>query len=473
MSVEHADIPAVVIVGRPNVGKSLLFNRLIKRRQALVHHKPGMTLDFLRERLTLTNGREVWLSDTGGVSGESDEWTDIVEQQMLHVSASADLFLLVVDYQIGLHRGDIELVQQLRKRQVPWLLVVNKAENTEQAMAVADFYSLTSEHVIAVSAKHGSDLDLLRARLQEFFPLTEASKTEAEATTETASDGADEKHIRMTPEQEVSVAIVGRPNVGKSTFINRLLGDNRLAVSERPGTTRDAVSCYFNHEGAGDFVLIDTAGMSRRRMTLERDKLSVAATRRALEHADCAILMIDLSEGVTYQDKRIMALIEEAGCAITVIANKADLVPAGEREKSLKQVMDLLPQMLSPPSFMLSATAKRQLPVTKLLAAVRRVAQAAYTHMPTATLNNALSDILIARSPRQHGKTRPKLRYAHQGGSRPPCIVIHGNAINRIDDSYVRYLSSAFGRYFKIVGNRVKVVFRGDENPYLPKRSGN
>ena len=135
--------------------------------------------------------------------------------------------------------------------------------------------------------------------------------------------------------------------------------------------------------------------------------------------------------------------------------------------------MDLLPQMLSPPSFMLSATAKRQLPVTKLLAAVRRVAQAAYTHMPTATLNNALSDILIARSPRQHGKTRPKLRYAHQGGSRPPCIVIHGNAINRIDDSYVRYLSSAFGRYFKIVGNRVKVVFRGDENPYLPKRSGN
>lgn len=442
--------PNIVIVGRPNVGKSLLFNRLLRRRQALVHGQPGMTLDFLREAWQLPNGRAAWLVDTGGVRGESDDWTPLAEAQMQRAAKAADLLLLVADYKAGVLAGDAELAAQLRRQDAPWWVLVNKAEFA--SAAAAEFYSLGAEVTLPLSAKHGSGMDELRQRLAQRFPL------EGEGAAAEDSDAA------VLP----TVAIVGRPNVGKSTFINRLLGDGRLAVSERPGTTRDMVSCRLAHAG-GDVLLLDTAGMARRRAAAERDKLSVAAARRALAAADCAVLMIDLSAGTTYQDKRIAALVAAAGCALTVVANKADLVPAGERQRRLKEVVAALPPLLSPAAFAVSATAKRQLPLQRFLAALRQAAAAAHMHFPTAQLNTALAGIVAARAPRQRGKIRPKLRYAHQGGSRPPCIVIHGSAVGRIDDSYRRYLAAAFARRFSLVGNAIKIVFRSDENPYQPR----
>ena len=311
-----ADLANVVIVGRPNVGKSLLFNRLLRQRHALVHGAPGMTLDFLRERLPLGNGRSVWLADTGGVRGEEDEWTPLISAQMQHAAQDADLFLLVVDGRKGLVSGDAELARALRRRHTPWWLLVNKAEGMEAAAALADFHQLGSATALTLSAKHGSGLQTLRQQLAENFPPADVVDL-ATGAEETAAE----------ENKPPSIAVVGRPNVGKSTFINRLLGDARLAVCERPGTTRDKISCELAHP-AGNVVLVDTAGIRRRRATAEREKLGVAATRRALAQADCAILMIDLAAGVTYQDKRIAAQIEEAGCALVVVANKADLLPA-------------------------------------------------------------------------------------------------------------------------------------------------
>lgn len=445
------DLASVVIVGRPNVGKSLLFNRLLRRRDALVHGAPGMTLDFLRERLPLSNGRTVWLTDTGGVSGEEDEWTALAGAQMRHAAQQADLFLLVVDGRKGLLSGDAELARTLRRRHIPWWLLVNKSEGMEEAVALADFHSLGATAALTLSAKHGNGLDALRQQLAQHFPPLAEEAVAAAAT-----------------ESPPAVAVVGRPNVGKSTLINRLLGDTRLAVSERPGTTRDKVSCELAH-ASGNIMLIDTAGIRRQRATAEREKLGVAATRRALAQADCAILMLDLAEGVTYQDKRIAALIEEAGCALVLVANKADQLPAAARRSALRQVLAALPPRPAAPAFMISALGRRALPVQQLLTALRRASAAAYLHLPTARLNAILAAALAAQAPKLHGKTRPKLRYAHQGGHRPPCVVIHGNAVSRIDASYRRYLAAAFTREFPLAGNTVKIVFRSDENPYLPQ----
>ena len=437
----------VVIIGRPNVGKSLLFNRLLRQRCALVYRQPGMTLDFLRERLPLAAEQAVWLVDTGGIGGD-DEWSAVTERQMRLAAAQADLFLFVVDYRSGLTAGDNECARFLRRQNTPWWLVINKAEHTEAAVAAAEFHSLGAATMVAVSAKAGSGLEALRQRLMR--QLCTESETAA------------------APPALPTAAVVGRPNVGKSTLINRLLGEERLVVSDTAGTTRDNVACALEHADGG-VVFVDTAGMRRRPPDEEKQRLSLAASRRALAAADCAIFMVDIAAGVTYQDKRIAALIEESGCAAVLVANKADLLPAAVRRRRLADAAAALPLAVSLPAFALSALGRRALPLRGLLAAVRKVTAAAYRQLPTALLNDLLADIVAAQSPRQRGRIRPKLRYAHQGGSRPPCVVIHGNAVGRIDASYRRYLATAFARRLALPGNQIKVVLRGGKNPYQPE----
>ena len=435
--------PTIVIVGRPNVGKSLLFNRLLGNKRALVHAKPGMTLDFLRERVVLPNDKTAWLVDTGGVGGEEDSWTPLAHEKMWQAAAGADLLLLVVDAVAGLMPGDVELAAILRCHAAPWLLVVNKAENQLPEIAVADFHALGGPRGIAVSAKQGGGLAALRATLAEH-----------------AADGGDGG-------DELSLVVVGRPNVGKSTFINRLLNERRLVVSERPGTTRDAVRCLLPHP-QGDVHLIDTAGMRRKRADEEREKFGVAAARAALAAADAALLMFDLSVGVTRQDKRIAAMAEESGCALTVLGNKADLLSSPRSAgRVLKREMKNLLSSTSATAFPLSAVSRRQLPAENILAAVRRSALATRMNLPTPKINETLIRAVRHQPPRRVGLVRPKLRYAHQGGVAPLRIVIHGSAVGRIEESYRRYLAAAFADEFDIVGAPIKIVLRAEDNPYV------
>lgn len=294
------EAPTLVIVGRPNVGKSLLFNRLLGRRAALVHDEPGMTLDFLSEDFCLPDGRTVNLLDTGGVMGEEDDWTVLVKKQMKLAVERADVLLFVTDARTGPHPGDEELLRFLRRCRpnTPRLLAVNKAEGL--SFPEADFYALGEEEILSVSAKRGSGLAALLRAVQRMT---------VDAPTGEYEDA-------------LPVAVVGRPNVGKSTLINCMLGDERLVVSERSGTTRDAVKVKWQ-TAQGCFALIDTAGMRRRRAEGSRERLSVAAAHMALQDAEVAFLVVDLAHGITRQDKRIIGLIDKAGCAVVLLANKS------------------------------------------------------------------------------------------------------------------------------------------------------
>ena len=298
-----ATLPVVVIVGRPNVGKSLLFNRLCGRRAAIVHDAPGMTLDYLMETAVIGDGRAICLIDTGGVSGEQNEWSADILQRMEQAAQQADAVLVVVDAACGGQHGDAELLSMLRRRwpHLPRLLLVNKSEGLAEAQACADFYAF-KEDMLPVSAKRGGGLTALRQQLTTLLPAADVQQT-------------------GTP-----LAIVGRPNVGKSTLMNHLLKEDRVVVTDIPGTTRDNVRATLS-SSHGEFLLIDTAGMRRRRANAEREKFSVAAAREAIQQAAAVLLVWDMSEGVHHQDKRLAAMIIEAGCGAVLIGNKSDLVP--------------------------------------------------------------------------------------------------------------------------------------------------
>ena len=441
-----ATLKTLVIVGRPNVGKSLLFNRLLRRRQALVHNTPGMTLDYLCERLVFDNGGTAWLTDTGGMLGEEDEWTPLIRQQTERANEQADGLIVVVDAKTGCLPNDMWLVRELRRRwNVPLLLVVNKSENLSVETACADFHELGISSMCAVSAKSGGGIATLMDTMQQRFEIDAAQTAALSLPT---------------------IAVVGRPNVGKSVFVNRLLKDKRMIVSERPGTTRDAVTSELRHP-KGSFLLIDTAGMKRQRATAEREKISVATTRNTLARSDVAILIFDLSVGATYQDRRIAAMLSSAGRPFVVVGNKVDLLPKPDRASCLKTATAALLLGNSAHAYTISALKQRSLPVASLLSALSKGFAATNRRVPTAKLNQILGKILLKRAPKRCGAIRPKLRYAHQGGNAPLCIVLHGNAVNRIDDAYKRYLEKAFARELSMDGAPLKVVFRSENNPYV------
>lgn len=433
--------PAAVIVGRPNVGKSLLFNRLCGRRAALVYDEPGITLDYLSETAMAGAGRAVRLLDTGGVRGEESEWSDAILRRMLRAAEQADLILMVADAAAGMLHGDRELLAMLRRRfpKCPRLLLVNKSEGMTAAEACADFYAL-KEKMIPVSAKRGDGMAAVREALSEMLPAADA-------------------HAAGLP-----LAIVGRPNVGKSTLMNRLLKQDRALVSETPGTTRDNI-CARLSSRYGDFSLIDTAGMRRRRADSVREKFSVSAAREAVRRAAAVFFVWDLSEGATYQDRKIAALVAAAGCGVVMLGNKCDLLPAANRARILrKQAAELHPGCAAR-AFAISAAEGRL--SGGLLAAAAKAAAAARTRFSTAGLNRALSEAVRRNPPPMSGGVRPKLRYIHQGGQSPLRVIIHGGGVARIAEEYRRYLSSALARRLSVEGAPLLVDFRAEENPYV------
>jgi len=444
--------PTLVLVGRPNVGKSTLFNRLTNSRDALVADLPGLTRDRHYGR-GVFGGRRYLVVDTGGFEPVVRDGIvrEMARQTELAID-EADAILFMVDYRTGLTPLDREIATRLRVTGRPVWLVVNKAEGIQDAIAGADFQSLGIGTPWVISSAHGEGVgDLLDDVLAGF-----------------AEDEAEVLSSERPASDPPRIAIVGRPNVGKSTLANALLGEERMLVFDQPGTTRDSIPVEFER-GGRQYVLIDTAGMRRRARVDETvEKFSVIKTLKAIDESNVAILVLDAQDSISDQDAHIAGYILEAGRALVVVVNKWDGLAADLRIK----VKDDIERRLGFLSFArtLFVSARRGTGLNALLPAVDAAYRAAMLRMPTPKLTRALLAAVEKQNPPRSGFSRPKLRYAHQGGLNPPIVVIHGNTLDAVPDSYRRYLEHMFRTTFKLEGTPLRIQFKTGTNPFGERR---
>ena len=439
--------PTLVLVGRPNVGKSTLFNRLTKTRDALVADQPGLTRDRHYGHGKL-GSKPYLVVDTGGFEplakdGSMHEMARQTEQAI----AEADAVIFLVDGRTGVTALDKEIANKLRKIERPVIVAVNKAEGMDRGVVVADFHELGLGDPVAISATHGEGVRHLVEHVLEDWP--EAEETES-------------------PDSALRVAIVGRPNVGKSTMINALLGEERVIAFDQPGTTRDAIHIDFER-GGKPYTLIDTAGLRRKGKVFEGiEKFSVIKTLQAIEDAQVVILVLDARQDISDQDAHIAGFILESGRALVVAVNKWDGLDAYRRER-IKEALEAKLKFLEFASFHYVSALKGQ-----GLATVFRSVDAAYkaatATLTTPRLTRALIEAVSRQSPPRSGLFRPKLRYAHQGGRNPPLIVIHGNALDKIPDAYRRYLEHSFREVFRLQGTPLRIQFNTSENPFSDQK---
>lgn len=440
--------PVLALVGRPNVGKSTLFNRLTRSRDAIVADMPGLTRDRHYGSAKL-GGREVIVVDTGGF--EPDASSGIFREmarQTQQAVAESDVVIFVVDARDGLSAQDHDIAAYLRRLGKPCLLVANKAEGLKAGGQLAEFFELGLGEVVPVSAAHGqgvrSMVDAALAKLPVF--LQEAPEPEAE----------DEKVIRL--------AVAGRPNAGKSTLINAWLGEERLVAFDLPGTTRDAISVPFERNGQR-FELIDTAGLRRKGRVFEAvEKFSVVKTLQAIENAHVVLLLIDATQGVTDQDAHIAGFILESGRAVVVAINKWDAIDSYQRELVQRAIESRLAFLKFAPMHTISA--KKRQGIAPLWKSIAQAYASATCKMPTPLLTRLLQESVAFQAPKRSGMYRPKMRYAHQGGMNPPVIVIHGNSLEHVGDAYRRFLEGRFRKAFDLVGTPLRVEFKTTDNPY-------
>jgi len=438
--------PTLVLVGRPNVGKSTLFNRLTRSRDAIVADQPGLTRDrhYGHGRL---GDKPHLVVDTGGFEPlVKDGILREMARQTEQAIAEADAVIFVVDGRAGLTPHDMEIANKLRRAGRPVFVAVNKAEGMNRGIIEADFHQLGLGEPNAISAAHGEGV-------RGLVDLALADFPEAETDEETAT--------------AVRVAIAGRPNVGKSTLINTLLGEERVIAFDAPGTTRDAIAIDFERDGR-HYKLIDTAGMRRRGKVFESiEKFSVIKTLQAIEDAHVVILMVDAQADVSEQDAHIADFIVQSGRALVVAVNKWDGLDAYAREQT-RQILQRKLKFLDFAAFhFISALENNGLKA--LFRAVDAAYAAAMKKLSTPRLSRVLADAVAKQAPPKHGLFRPKPRYAHQGGSNPPIIVIHGNAVDQIGDSYRRYLEHTFREAFKLQGTPLRIQFVTSKNPFADK----
>ena len=443
--------PVIALVGRPNVGKSTLFNRLTKTRGAIVHDAPGVTRDRHYGEARLGE-RSFIAIDTGGLEPAADEGIYVeMARQAEQAMAESDAVIFIVDGRAGLTSGDRQIAERLRRLPSPVYLAVNKTEGMQPDTAVAEFHELGLGTPAPVSAAHGEGVRELMDLALSQFDFTGSPEAEEE-------DG--KGHPR--------VAVVGRPNVGKSTLINALVGEERVIAFDKPGTTRDPIEVPFERAGR-HYTLIDTAGVRRRGKTgTPVEYFSIVKALQAIEAANVAILTLDALDGVTEQDAHVAGYILERGRAVVVAVNKWD---AADEEKRGRMKAELAWKL----GFLGFAevhtiSAKEGKGLGALMRAVDAAYAAAMARLATPKLTRALIAAVEQQAPPKSGLVRPKLRYAHQGGVNPPRIVIHGNALDRVPDSYRRYLEGYFRRQFKLVGTPMAIELRTGRNPYAPKK---
>jgi GTP-binding protein len=440
--------PVIALVGRPNVGKSTLFNRLTRSRDAIVHDLPGVTRD--RHYGEGRHGERSFIAiDTGGFEPGSAEGVFVeMARQAEQAIAEADAVLFLVDARAGLAPGDRNIADQLRRLRAPVYVAVNKAEGMQSDTAVAEFHELGLGQPAAISGAHGEGVRELMDLVFSRIP-----------SSETAKEDEDKSHPR--------VAIVGRPNVGKSTLINALVGEERVIAFDQPGTTRDPIEVPFERAGRR-YTLIDTAGVRRRGRTgTPVEFYSIVKALQAIEASNVAILVLDAAEGVTEQDAHVAGYVLERGRAVVIAVNKWDAAGKESRARMKAELQWKLGFLGFAELHTISAKEGKGL--APLMRSVDAAYAAAMARLSTPKLTRALIAAVEKQAPPKRGPIRPKLRYAHQGGVNPPRIIIHGNALDRVPDSYQRYLEGFFRDRFELAGTPLRVEFRTGRNPYARK----
>lgn len=452
--------PVIVLLGRPNVGKSTLFNRLTRARDALVADEPGLTRDRQYGSGRIAD-HDFIVVDTGGIvdpgtaaSGKHvSEIADIVSDQAIQAVGEADVVLFLVDGRAGINPLDKEIAQVLRQQKCPVVLVANKAEGLEPASVGADFYELGFGEAVSISATHGDRVQqLVEYALEEKVDLSTVDEQQ-----EPVSDAP-------------CIAVVGRPNVGKSTLVNAFLGEERVVVFDQPGTTRDSIYIPFDYKNR-HYTLVDTAGVRRRgRIDNLLEKFSVIKTLRAIDVANVVVLVIDGCEGVTDQDASLAGYVLERGRAVVVVVNKWDKVHKDDRQGLLDEMKRRLPFMAFANTHTISALKKQGLP------AVMRSVDAAYAaamqDISTSAINTVLERAIEKTPPPLSKGRRIKLKFGHQGGKNPPTIVLHGNQVSALPAHYRRYLINTFRQAFSLMGTPLRIELKQGKNPYEGRRPG-
>jgi GTP-binding protein len=435
--------PTIVLVGRPNVGKSTLFNRLTRTRDALVADLPGLTRDrhYGQGRM----GTKAFIAvDTGGFEPvATDGIMSEMARQAREAIAEADVILFIVDGRSGLTPQDKRIGQQLREAHAKVFLAVNKTEGMREEVVTAEFHELALGEPIAISAEHGEGVRQLIEDALAPFPEDEA-----------------EEEMPDHPK----VAIVGRPNVGKSTLVNKLLGEERMIAFDQPGTTRDAIEVELEL-GGKRYTLVDTAGIRRKGKVFEAvEKFSVIKTLQAIDRSNVVVLVVDATDNVTDQDAHIAGYILEAGRALVVALNKWDAIDTDKR-KDVKSELDRKLQFLDFAEFH-ELSALNGSGIKPLLKSVDGAFAAAMAKLSTPKLTRALQAAIVQQQPPMNGRFRPKMRYAHQGGSNPPIVVIHGSGLADVKEPYKRYLAGSFRKAFKLKGTPLRIEFKAHANPF-------
>lgn len=441
-------IPVFALIGRPNVGKSTLFNVFTRSRDAIVANEPGLTRDRqygVGER----NEKPFIVIDTGGLSGDKQRLDDLMARQTRLAMDEADEILLLVDARDGLTQGDRQIAEMVRKSGQSCHIVVNKTDGAMAEQVQADFFALGFDEVHSITAAQRKGTTRLLDHLLAEYPVAEAGN--------------------QVPQGPV-VAVIGRPNVGKSTLINRLVGEERVVAFDQPGTTRDTIAVPFERRGK-PYTLIDTAGVRRRGKVHQAvEKFSVIKALEAIERAQVVVLVIDAQEGLTDQDLTLLGYVLNAGRALVIAINKWDGLDGDQREHNRSMLQRRLSFVPYAAQHFISA--RHGTGVGELMSSVDQAHASACCDLNTRLLTDLLEEAVFKHNPPLHHGRRIKLRYAHQGGRNPPVIVIHGNQTEHLPDAYLRYLTGFYINRLKLRGTPLRIELKSGRNPFAAKKSG-
>ncbi|MDA0149141.1 ribosome biogenesis GTPase Der [Vibrio sp. LaRot3] len=469
-------VPVVALVGRPNVGKSTLFNRLTRTRDALVADFPGLTRDRKYGQAKLGE-HEFIVIDTGGIDGSEEGVETKMAEQSLAAIDEADVVLFMVDGRAGLTPSDIAIANHLRKIEKPAMLVVNKVDGIDADAASADFWQLGVENMYQIAAAHGRGVGALIDRaLNPFAEKLIEEQGEIEDLTDLVdqeeekldySEEEAEQEFKRLQDQPIKLAIIGRPNVGKSTLTNRILGEERVVVYDMPGTTRDSIYIPMERDER-EYVLIDTAGVRRRKRINETvEKFSVVKTLKAIEDANVVLLVIDARENISDQDLSLLGFALNAGRSIVLAVNKWDGLDTDVKEHVKKELDRRLGFVDFARIHFISAL--HGTGVGHLFESVQEAYKSATTRVGTSVLTRIMKMATEDHQPPLVRGRRVKLKYAHAGGYNPPIVVIHGNQVNELPDSYKRYLMNYYRKSLEIMGTPIRIQFQNSENPFEGK----
>ena len=444
-------LPVVAIVGRPNVGKSSLFNQLTQTNDALVADFHGLTRDRIYGPLHTDKG-DIILIDTGGLDHDHGDLSQIIKEQTDLAIEESDLIVMIVDGLEGLTNSDQEIAQALRKKNKSVLLAINKTEGMNSQTMDADFYSLGFKAMLSISALRGDHCEELISQISEILDV----------------DQADSGYQEL-PDEKISIALIGRPNVGKSTFINGLLKEERLLTENQPGTTRDSI--YIDYQfGGQDLILIDTAGIRRKKKVGEViEKFSIVKALQAVDVSDAVIVMIDGDEGITDQDLSLIGLVLNSGRAFTIAVNKYDLLDDEAQEMIDRQIKRRLKFAAFVDIQFISALKRKHLKQT--MKGVLAAAKNAMQTVSTSELSKLIERLMETDPPPYVQGRRIKLKYAHQGGIQPPTFIIYGNQTKKLRGNYKKFIENQIRSRFSLLGTPIELFFKASKNPFSDRKN--